>query len=105
MPAQVSQAGFAANFPDGRCASGPSMRVGEGLLDHRVAAVGAVGIHCGQPGVGEEGAVAPGGSVASAEPALWRSVRLRKLDACAGLEPSVRQSTGRHLRGSGSRPR
>ena len=32
-----------------------------------------------------------GGSVASPEPASWRSVRLRKLGACADLEPSVRQ--------------
>jgi hypothetical protein len=33
--------------------------VGEGLLDHRVPAVGAVSVHRGQGRVGEEGVIPP----------------------------------------------
>ena len=37
--ASTSHAGFAANDPDGRCAQGPILQVGDDLFDDRVPAV------------------------------------------------------------------
>ena len=58
---RVSQAALAANFPDGRWASGPCFEVGDDLFDDGVAAVVGLGLQHGQRGVGEHRMVAVAG--------------------------------------------
>jgi len=54
ITAWATQAALAAYFPLGRCASGPSLKFGDDLLDHRVAAVAFVGLDQAQGAVGDE---------------------------------------------------
>ena len=61
MAAQASQAAFAGNEPEGRCASGPVGPVREHLFHLGVVAVVFLGLEGRERGVGEHGVVAPDG--------------------------------------------
>ena len=61
MAVQASQAAFARNEPDGRCASGPVAPVGGDLFGLGMAAVVLLCLEHDERGVGEHGVVAPDG--------------------------------------------
>jgi hypothetical protein len=61
IAALTSQALLAPNFPDGRCARGSVLQVGDDLLDDRVPAVGFLRGQHRQRDVGEDRVVAVDG--------------------------------------------